>query len=104
MANKFNLNVKRNSFSGIVSSVLSIISLILFIADIISSLSVTSKDSLAVGFIGVICFFMTLIGFIFGILGFREIDTKKTLTAFGSILNFLLFSFLFYLYIKGFTM
>lgn len=80
---------KKHAKCGLISTFLACISLIIFFALIYVSYLNKGNGGIYIGSIGLTAFIISIIGLIFGIMGFKEEDAYYLFCKIGSLLNML---------------
>lgn len=78
---------KNNSSGGIISSIISVVSLCLFVAGVVISYKENGNAGLVVGAIGSVAFILNCIGMIIGLKSFKERDKFYLFSWIGVISN-----------------
>lgn len=78
---------KRNTKGGISSICVGVVSFVLFVAGIFLSYKKSGSAGIAVGMCGALSFVLSAIGFIIGLLSFKEKEKFYRCSYIGSIIN-----------------
>lgn len=81
---------KKHAKNGIVSTALASVSLLMFLALIYVSYLQKGKGGIYIGSIGLTAFIISIIGLLFGILGFKEKEAYYLFCKIGSVVNMLI--------------
>ncbi len=98
---ELHLSDKKHPPLGIASAIFGIISFAVFAAICIISGKQKGQADITVGFIGVLCFIISLIGFIMAWISLHKDDIKPVFPTIGSLINGLLIIIYMLLYIWG---
>lgn len=81
---------KKHAKGGVISTVLGCISLLVFVILIYVSFRHGGNGGIYIGSIGLTGFIISVMGLIFGIMGFKEEDTYSLFSRIGSIWNMII--------------
>lgn len=81
---------KKHARGGLVSTVLGCISLVIFLALVYVSFRYEGNGGIYIGSIGLTGLILSIMGLIFGIMGFKEEDSYSLFSKIGSIINTLI--------------
>lgn len=95
------LTDKKHPISGILAMILGILSIIIFVVICFVSSQSHGKAGLGIGFIGILCFLLSIVGFVLSWVTLHQENIRPLFPTIGAVIGGLLMVFYLLLYVWG---